>query len=295
MELSQDDATLLEIGEGTETQKVNLLVPGKAFYITKPGKKGASYLCNTRAFNNETKLQFKSGWLWVKRYKGTEYCLFFWDVNSETFINVSDNDKSVLISISKKSRWRRSQTILKLFDTNKYAPGPHPYKVGGSSGSQLVTNDTSANILCYKALNNYALRTDAWVKANPYKTRHHKNCDFNLFYVPFDPKKLVPKKKWRDADEDDGKDDEKEADDEGDENEKTGKKPTSKKPSDEKPDEDEEEDDVKEQPTKHKPHTPKPKPYTPPPKEVTKPEPVAPKKGELNPEVGLYVERPFYI
>lgn len=224
--------------------------------------------------------------------------MFFWDANSETFINVADNDKSVLISVSKKSRWRRSQTILKMFNTNKYAPGPHPYKVGGFSGSQLVTNDTKANILCYKALNNYALRTESWIRANPYKTRHHKNCDFNLFYVPFDPAKLKPKHKWRDADDaDDEADDEKEADDEGDDNEKAGKKAGKKDTSDEKPD-DEAEDDVKEQPKK-----PKLKPFTPPskkkPPKHVEPAPkkpvVVPKKGEWFPEFGLYVERPMYI
>lgn len=154
-------------------------------------------------------------------------------------------------------------------------------------------------------MNNYALRTEAWVRANPYKTRHHKQCNFDLFFVQYDPKKLVPKHKWRDADEeDDEKDDEK--DDEGDENEKSGKKPTPKAPTDEKPDDDGE-DDVKEQPKKPKlrpftppdqkvkpPKTGKPTRPAPTPTPITRPLPT-PKKGELNPEFGIYVERPFYI
>jgi hypothetical protein len=64
--------------------------------------------------------------------------LFFWDPDSETFVNVFDNDKSVLISIQKKGRWKRRNVILKLFDTNKYAPGPHPFKYGGYTGRQFI-------------------------------------------------------------------------------------------------------------------------------------------------------------
>jgi hypothetical protein len=265
----------------------DLLVAGKAFHITKEGKKGASYLCNTRAFNNENKLQFKSGWLWVKRYKGTDYCLFFFDPESETFVNVADNDKSVLISIGKKSRWRKKKIELKLFNTNKYAPGPHPYTYGGPSGRQIVTNSTGSNILCYKFLNNYQLKSATWVKAQTFKLRHHKGCNFNLFYVEYDASKLKPKHPWRDAKkeekeaEDDKEDDSKEdeAESAGDENEKKNVKKPKKEEDDDDDGAPDDDDD-------------KPKP--------TKPE-AKPKKrcdfakGELNPDYGLIVEEPFFI
>lgn len=160
-----------------------------------------------------------------------------------------------------------------MFDTNKYAPGPHPYTYGGFSGRQFQTNDTGANILCYKFLNTYQMRTPQWVKAQTFKLRHHKGCNFDLFYVTYDAKKLKPKNPWRDAgkedpdnekDEDEDEKKEEEAEEEGDDNEKEGKKPAPSGSDDEKPDEDE-----------------KPK--------------QEPKKGELNPEFGLYVERPFYV
>ena len=155
------------------------------------------------------------------------------------------------------------------------------------------------------------MRTAGWISANPYKTRHHKKCAFNLFYVPYDPSKLKTKKKWREADDaDDDKDDEKEADDEGDDNEKAGKKSTPKDASDEKPDDDEAQDDVKEQPKKPKTGKPAVGPFTPPSKKVPttggpnirRPPPdmpkkpkVVPKKGEWYPEFGVYVERPMFI
>lgn len=93
--------------------------------------------------------------------------MFFWDPDSETFVNVFDNDKSVLISIQKKGRWKRRNVILKLFDTNKYAPGPHPFKYGGYTGRQFILTKagTGPNVLCYKFLNNYHLKTESWVKA----------------------------------------------------------------------------------------------------------------------------------
>jgi hypothetical protein len=136
-------------------------------------------------------------------------------------------------------------------------------------------------------LNNYHLKTESWVKAQTYKLRHHKQCNFDFFFVPYDPKKLKPRHKWRDTD----KDDEKEPDDkEEDKAEEEDKK---------KPDDDDEEDDVKpvKKPEPLKPATakPTPKPVVPTTRPwKPKPQP-EPKKGEFNPEYGLYVERDFYI
>ena len=98
-----------------------------------------------------------------------------------------------------------------LYDTNKYAPGEHPYVYGGSSGRRLMTNDTGANVLCYKWLNMYNLKTEQWVNAQTYKLRHHKGCNFDLFYVEADPSKLKPKSPAKDTGDDDTeKDDEEE-------------------------------------------------------------------------------------
>jgi hypothetical protein len=226
-------------------------------------------------------LQFKSGWLWVKRYKGTDYCLFFWDANSETFVNVADNDKSVLINVTKKSKWKRGSVILKLFDTNKHAPGPYPFTYGGFTGRQFVTQEKGANILCYKFLNNYQFKSEAWIKAQAYKLRHHKMCNFDLLYVDYDAKKLVPKNKWKGGDDDDEKVDDKKEDEEeesGTKNEKEGKK-TNKKPVDEDDAPDAKEDaPPKAVPKKAEPQKPK-----------------EPKKGELNHDFGLRVETEFYV
>jgi len=174
----------------------------------------------------------------VKRYKGTEYCLFFYDRDSQTFINVSDNDKSILISVqTRKGAFGRDgkdgksqKIVLKLFDTNRYAPGPHPFTYGGTTRRQfVVTNIQRENILCYHFLNNYQLRSAQWVQAQAYKLRHHKNCNFDFFYINYDPKKLKPKHKWRDLwDSDDltkhDEEREQEAEEEGDENERKGVK-----------------------------------------------------------------------
>jgi hypothetical protein len=75
-----------------------LFAEGKAFTIAKAGKHGNAYLCSTFEHSGESKLQFKTGWLWIKRYKDSDACLFFYDKWSKTFINVAQNDKSVLIS-----------------------------------------------------------------------------------------------------------------------------------------------------------------------------------------------------
>jgi hypothetical protein len=75
-----------------------LLAPGKAFTIAKTDKHGSAYLCSQINDSGETKLQFKTGWLWHKRFKDSDECFFFYDKWSKTFINVAQNDKSVLVS-----------------------------------------------------------------------------------------------------------------------------------------------------------------------------------------------------
>jgi len=128
--------------------------------------------------------------------------MFFWDPNSQTFINVADNDKSVLISFQKqKNALKKHKVVLKLFDTNRYAPGPHPITYGGFTKRQFVTNDRTDNILCYKFLNSYQLKSEAWVKAQTFQLRHHKSCNFDFFYVNYDPKKLIARQKWREEDD----------------------------------------------------------------------------------------------
>jgi hypothetical protein len=218
--------------------------------------------------------------------------------------------------------------VLKLFDTNRYAPGPHPFTYGGQTRRQfVVTNIQTENILCYKFLNNYQLRSAAWVQSQAYKLRHHKNCNFDFFYINYDPKKLKTKHKWREEWESDKltkEDDEREqeAEEEGDEKERKGEKAEdSKKGGDKcgccchdndghhgnkadrsKYGEPDDEDDVIEIHPKP-PKRPVPtgtggggKPTPPPKPPVKKPEPPKePGKGELNKEYGLYVERPFYI
>lgn len=148
--------------------------------------------------------------------------------------------------------------------------------------------------------------------------RHHKNCNFDFFYINYDPKKLKTKHKWRDEWDSDtitDKDDEREqeAEEEGDEKERKGEKAEDKKKDGDKcgccchdgehhktkqerskaGEPDDEDDIIEIHP--HRPITPvdvnKPKPPT-----EKKPEPPRePGKGELNKEFGLYVERPFYV
>jgi len=190
-----------------------------------------------------------------------------------------------------------------------------------------VSNIKDENILCYKFLNNYQLRSAAWVQSQAYKLRHHKNCNFDFFYINYDPKKLKTKHKWReewDSDTMTAKDEEREqeAEEEGDEQERKGEKAADRKGGDKcgccchdgenkshsdrsKAGEPDDEDDVIEihphppkrpiipttQPTKPVPQPPrekKPEPARP-------PAPKPPGKGELNKEYGFYVERPFYI
>lgn len=188
---------------------------------------------------------------------------------------MADNDKSVLIHVTKKSKWKRRSIILKLFDTTKHAPGPHPFTYGGSTGRQFVTQDKGANVLCYKFLNDYELKTDAWIKAQAFKLRHHKMCNFDLLYVDYDAKKLVPRNKPKGGDDDDEKVDEKKEDEEeseGSKNEKEGKKATGKEPQDEGPEDEKDEEN---------------KPLVPKAKELG--------KGDVNPEFGLMIETEFYV
>jgi len=162
--------------------------------------------------------------------------MLFWDPPSQTFVNVFDNDMSVLISIQKRtSVFRQHRVILKLFNTNKYAPGPHQFKYGGFTGRQFVTNAQKDNILCYKFLNNYQLKSEGWVKAQAYRLRHHKNCNFDFFYINYDPKKLKTKHKWRedeDSEEHDVADDhrEEQSEEEGDDDEREGTEKEKKDP-----------------------------------------------------------------
>jgi len=129
--------------------------------------------------------------------------MFFWDQHSQTFINVADNDKSVLISYQKqKNAVNKHKIVLKLFDTNRYAPGPHPFHYGGFTKRQFVTNDRTNNILCYKFLNNYSLKSEQWVKSQSFNLRHHKNCNFDFFYINIDPHKLRNRRRWREIDDD---------------------------------------------------------------------------------------------
>jgi hypothetical protein len=83
-------------------------------------------------------------------------------------------------------------------------------------------------------LNNYQLKSAAWVQSQAYKLRHHKNCNFDFFYVNYDPKKLKSKHRWREdwdnetlSDKDDER--EQEAEEEGDEKERKGEKADDKK------------------------------------------------------------------
>jgi hypothetical protein len=177
-------------------------------------------------------------------------------------------------------------------------------------------------------LNNYQLRSAAWIQSQAYKLRHHKNCNFDFFYINYDPKKLKTKHKWREEWDNDKltkEDDEREqeAEEEGDEKERKGEKAEDRKGGDKcgccchdgdrhgnhadraKAGEPDDEDDVIEihpRPPKRPVPTsggrdptapPTPKPPT-----IKNPEPPTPKEpgqGELNKEYGLYVERPFYI
>jgi hypothetical protein len=182
-------------------------------------------------------------------------------------------------------------------------------------------------------LNNYQLRSAAWVQSQAYKHRHHKNCNYDFFYINYDPKKLKTKHKWReewDSDTLSDKDDEREqeAEEEGDEKERKGEKADDKKKDGDKcgccchdgegsrktkmeraklGEPDDEDDIIEIHPKISKrpvtiggSYRPVPKPVPSPvvkkPDTVKRPEPAKPPgKGELNSEYGFYVERPFYI
>lgn len=210
--------------------------------------------------------------------------MYFWDKDSETFINVADNDKSVLISHTKaKSKWKKSLIILKLRNTNKHAPGKYPFTYAGFTGRQFVTKDKTANILCYKFLNDYQMKSEKWIKAQQFKLRHHKMCNFELLTVDYDPKKLVPKFKWKGAAKDDASDEAEDEDEaEGEDEKKGDKAKETAKP----------EDDAKS--AKDAKKDKDAKKVSDPIKAEPKKEDKA-KKGDFNAEYGLYVERPFYV
>lgn len=224
--------------------------------------------------------------------------------------------------------------MLKLFDTNRFAPGPHPFTYGGFTKRQFVVNNSpnGDNILCYKFLNAYQLKSEAWVKSQTFQLRHHKNCNFDFFYINFDKKRLKPRHKWREEDDDQMTDHdeerERENEEEGNEHEKahfkkeqekkdgkggncgcccddaTGRSRNHKERSSRgEPDDDDDIEEVVGPSKRPKPTTPTgkgpaPSPPKPPPKEPTTPPPAPPAepgKGELNTEYNLYVQRPFYI
>jgi hypothetical protein len=182
-------------------------------------------------------------------------------------------------------------------------------------------------------LNSYQLKSAAWVKAQTFQLRHHKNCNFDFFFVTYDPKKLHTRHKWREEDDEEitqhDEERERENEEEGNEHEKEHTKKEKAKASgknanncgcccddaDEKTKfnrqrnnrgEPDETDDVTENTRPYKPHPPRPytpeptpnpkvRPPTPKPKPDPTPTPKPPGKGELNEEYGLYIERPFYI
>jgi hypothetical protein len=179
-------------------------------------------------------------------------------------------------------------------------------------------------------LNNYQLRSAAWVQSQAYKLRHHKNCNFDFFYINYDAKKLKTKSKWREEWDNDeltkhDEEREQEAEEEGDEQERKGEKAADKKNGDKcgccchdgagshgsksdraKAGEPDDEDDIIEihpRPPKrpviigggNKPQPPAPKPPAPKPPTQKPVPPKEPGPGELNKEWGFYVERPFYL
>jgi hypothetical protein len=235
--------------------------------------------------------------------------LFFWDADSETFINVADNDRSVLIHHTlknAKSKWSKPKIDLRLMDTNKHAPGKYPFTYGGFTGRQFVTKDpkTTANTLCYKFLNNYQMKSEAWIKAQQFKLRHHKQCNFDLLYVDYDAKLLKPKRKWRGSDDD--------SDDEKEDKDKDAKEDKAEADAEEADDgravAKEGEDKQLDPSAEGQPDGKTRKVEVPAKTRGTKKavmnsydepaEPAVPgkkyKKGELDPNFGLYVGRPFY-
>lgn len=161
MQLDSQDAELIQLDE--KIQGRTLYPKGKVFLISKKGKHDRAYLCNPREFNHEAKLQFKSGWLYEKRYKKTDKCKFFYDDESETLVSYEENTKSVLI-MKREAKPQKDLLELVLKDTNTYAPGPYPFVYGGRNGGALgrqwlATNQGATNVLCYKWLNLYQFKT----------------------------------------------------------------------------------------------------------------------------------------
>jgi len=81
-----------------------------------------------------------------------------------------------------------------LKDTNTYAPGPYPFVYGGRNGGALVrqwlaTNQGATNVLCYKWLNLYQFKTQAWIdlearSRRKWELRHHEGCYLQFKVVP---------------------------------------------------------------------------------------------------------------
>ena len=135
--------------------------------------------------------------------------MYFFDANSDTFVNVEESDKSVFIAGGAglgagngTEQSGKHELELVLGDTNRYAPGPHPFTYGGESGRQFVTSDAGGNILCYKGLNGYQLRSPQWISAETFRLRHHKGCNFGLDYVEIESQYIKAKHPWRDGEED---------------------------------------------------------------------------------------------
>jgi hypothetical protein len=88
-----------------------------------------------------------------------------------------------------------SSSLLELVlkDTNTYAPGPYPFKYSGKNGGALgyqwvATNQGKTNVLCYKWLNLYQFKTQAWIDLEnstrkKWELRHHVGCHLQFKIV----------------------------------------------------------------------------------------------------------------
>jgi hypothetical protein len=95
---------------------------------------------------------------------------------------------------------------LVLKDTNTFAPGPYPFKYGGKNGGALgyqwvATNQGKTNVLCYKWLNLYQFKTQAWIDLEnstrkKWELRHHVGChlQFKLVKSSRKPRPAKPPK-----------------------------------------------------------------------------------------------------
>lgn len=202
MGLDSKDASLIQLDQ----QVKGYLYPlGKNFLVSKKGKHDIAFLCNPKEFNKESKLQFKSGWLYEKRYKNTDKCKFFFDDESETLVNSEENDKSVIIQ-KRSAKPQKDLLELVLKDTNTYAPGPYPFKYAGKNGGALgyqwiAQNQGKTNVLCYKWLNLYQFKTQAWIDLEnstrrKWELRHHEGChlQFKVVTAKRSPKTSKPPK-----------------------------------------------------------------------------------------------------